>query len=168
IRVRITCLDGQPDVKLTFTPETIPAVLSWDRKCGQGQFATVGDHPVTLAACDKFGNCAEATGLIKVPFIAPPVPTWTPTFEPTATSTPASTRVIQKPQPTATLVVIIPVVHPAPTPAPKSEKLPTWFWAALALVGFLAALTAASLTDPRPRALRRLGKTMDKVRNGQA
>ena len=168
IRVRITCLDGQPDVKLTFTPETIPAVLSWDRKCGQGQFATAGDHPVTLAACDKFGNCAEATGLIKVPFIAPPVPTWTPTFEPTTTSTPAATRVVQKPQPTATLVVITPVVTPAPTPAPESEKLHTWFWAALSLIGFLAALTAASLADPRPRALRRLGKTMDKVRNGQA
>ena len=168
IRVRITCLDGQPDVKLTFTPETIPAVLSWDRKCGQGQFATVGDHPVTLAACDKFGNCAEATGLIKVPFIAPPVPTWTPTFEPTATSTPAATKVVQKPQPTATLVVITPVVHPAPTPAPEPEKLPAWFWAVLTLVGFLTALTAASLSDPRPRALRRLGKTINKVRNGQA
>jgi hypothetical protein len=172
IRVRIACLDGQPDVKLTFTPETIPAVLSWDRKCGQGQFATAGDHPVILAACDKFGNCAEATGLIKVPFIAPTVPTWTPTFEPTATSTPAATKVVQKPQPTATILVLMPVVTPvvppAPTPAPEPEKLPTWFWATLALVGFLAALTAASLSDPRPRALRRLGKTMNKVRNGQA
>jgi len=167
IRVRIACLDGQPDVKLIFTPETIPAVLSWDRKCGQGQFATSGDHPVTLAACDQFGNCAEATGLIKVPFISPPVPTWTPTFEPTATSTSTATKVVQKPQPTATLVVIPPVVPPAPTPAPELEKLPAWFWAALALVGFLTALTAASLSDPRPRALRRLGKAMNKVRNGQ-
>jgi len=168
IRVRITCLDGQPDVKLTFTPETIPTVLSWDRKCGQGQFATAGDHPVTLAACDKFGNCAEAAGLIKVPFIAPPVPTWTPTFEPTTTSTPTPTRVVQKQLPTAISVVLTPIVTPEPTPAPEPEKLPTWFWAALALVGFLIALTAASLADPRPRALRRLGKAMDKVRNGQA
>ena len=173
IRVRITCLDGQPDVKLTFTPETIPAVLSWDRKCGQGQFATAGDHTVTLVACDQFGNCAEATGLIKVPFIAPRfatqiVPTWTPTVEPTATSTPAATMVVQKPQPTATLMVVPPVVPPAPTPAPEPEKLPTWFWAVLALVGFLTALTSASLADPRPRALHRLEKTMNKVRNGQA
>ena len=76
---------------------------------------------------------------------------------------------VQKPQPTATLVVVItPVVTPASTSAPELEKLPTWFWAALTLVGFLTALTAASLADPRPRALRRLGKTMDKVRNGQA
>jgi hypothetical protein len=168
IQVRIGCLDGQPDVKLKFTPETLPSSLSWDRKCGQGQFATSGDHPVTLQACDQVGNCATATGMIKVPFIAPPVPTWTPTAAPTATATLEPTRTVRQPQPTPTrLVVLTPVVTLVSTPVPQPKKLPAWFWAAFALAGFLMALTAASLADPRPRALRRLGKTMSEVRDGQ-
>ena len=168
IRVQIGCLDGQPDVKLKFTPETLPALLGWDRKCGEGQFATSGDHPVTLTACDEVGNCASAEGLIKVPFIAPPVPTWTPTAAPTATATLEPTRTVRQPQPTPTMpVVLTPIETPVPTPAPQPEKLPAWFWAALTLVGFLMALTAASLADPRPPALRRLRNVMNEVRNGQ-
>jgi hypothetical protein len=166
IEIRIGCLDGQPDVKLQLAPENLPPALSWDRKCGQGQFATSGDHPVTLKACDQVGNCATATGMIKVPFIAPPVPTWTPTVAPTAT--PEPTRTVRQLQPTPTLrMVLTPVVTPVPTPAPQPEKLPAWFWAAFVLAGFLMALTAASLADPRPRALRRLKKVMSEVRNGQ-
>lgn len=170
IRVRIGCLDGQPDVKLTFTPETLPAMLRWDRKCGEGQFATSGNHPVTLTACDEVGNCASAEGLIKVPFIAPPVATWTPTAAPTATATPepTRTRTVHQPQPAPTLsVMLTPVATPVPAPIPQPEKLPAWFLAALALAGFLAALSAASLADPRPRALRRLGGVMNEVRHGQ-
>ncbi len=168
IRVRIGCLEGQPDVKLSFTPETLPASLSWDRKCGAGQFATSGNHPVTLTACDEVGNCASAEGLIKVPFIAPPIPTWTPTVAPTATATLEPTRTLRQPQPTPTLpVVATPVETPVPAPIPQPEKLPAWFWAALTLIGFLMVLTAASLADPRPRALRRLGGVMTEVRNGQ-
>lgn len=63
--------------------------------------------------------------------------------------------------------MITPVETPGPAPIPQPEKLPAWFWAALALVGFLLALTAASLADPRPRTLRRLGGVMNEVRNGQ-
>jgi hypothetical protein len=167
IRVRIGCLDGQPDVRLSFTPESLPESLSWDRKCGEGQFATSGDHPVTLTACDQVGNCASAQGMIKVPFIAPPIPTWTPAVTPTPTATLKPTRTVRQPQPTPTmLVALTPVEKPVPTPAPQPEKLPTWFWAALTLVGFLMALTAASLADPRRRALRRLKKVMSEVRHG--
>jgi hypothetical protein len=168
IRVQIGCLDGQPDVKLKFTTETLPPALSWDRKCGEGQFATSGDHPVTLTACDQVTNCSSAEGVIKVPFIAPPVPTWTPTIAPTATATLKPTRTIHNPQPTPTsLVVPTPIVTLVPSsPVSQPEKLPAWFFAALTLVGFLMALSAASLADPRPRALRRLGKTMNEVRNG--
>jgi hypothetical protein len=64
-------------------------------------------------------------------------------------------------------VVLTPVVTLVSTPVPQPKKLPAWFWAAFALAGFLMALTAASLADPRPRALRRLGKTMSEVRDGQ-
>ncbi len=167
IRVRIGCLDGQPDVRLSFTPESLPESLSWDRKCGEGQFATSGDHPVTLTACDEIGNCASAEGMIKVPFIAPPIPTWTPAVAPTLTATLEPTRTVHQPQPTPTMFAALPPVEtPVPTPTPKPEKLPAWFWAAFALVGFLLALTAAALTDPRPRALRRLKKVMSEVRHG--
>ncbi len=64
-------------------------------------------------------------------------------------------------------VVLTPTETPVPTPAPQPEKPPVWFWAALTLVGFLMALTAASLADPRPPALRRLRSAMNEARNGQ-
>ncbi len=165
IRVRIGCLDGQPDVKLNFTPETMPSELSWDRKCGEGQFATAGDHPVTLTACDWVGNCASATGTIKVPFIAPAVPTWTPTAEPEPTST-------QEPKPRVTtqptvqaFVTALPVVAPSLTPIPAAPAAePAWLaWLLAILLAGLLALAIAAVLDPRPRALRRLGKTLSRL-----
>jgi hypothetical protein len=163
IRMRIACLDGQPDVKLNFTPENMPASLSWDRKCGEGQFATTGDHPVTLTACDWVGNCASATGTIKVPFIAPAVPTWTPTAEPSPTS-----AVTAKTRPTilpAAQVTALPTIIPIPAPevAVPAPQL-TWLtWLLAILLAGLLALALAAVLDPRPRALRRLGKTLDKL-----
>ena len=158
-------LDGQPDVKLNFTPENMPASLSWDRKCGEGQFATAGDHPVTLTACDWVGNCASATGTIKVPFIAPAVPTWTPTAEPEPTST-------QEPKPRVTtqptvqaFVTTLPVVAPSLTPVPAAPAAePAWLaWLLAILLAGLLALALAAVLDPRPRALRRLGKTLARM-----
>jgi len=164
IRVRIACLDGQPDLKLTFTPESMPSELQWDRKCGQGQFATVGDHLVTLTACDQFGNCSSATGMIRVPFIAPPIPTWTPTALPSPT--PVSTATA-RPSPTAQ-VTAMPTIVPSPPPpapvAPPSE--PAWLtWSLAILLAGMFALAAAAVLDPRPRALRRLGKSLAMVAN---
>ena len=163
IRMRIACLDGQPDVKLNFTPDTLPSALSWDRKCGQGQFATTGDHPVTLTACDGVGNCASATGVIRVPFIAPPVPTWTPTVEPsptpmvTATAHPTT-------QPTAQITAV-PTIVPSPVPVPVvPSPQPAWItWLLAILLAGLLALALAAVLDPRPRALRRLGKTLARL-----
>jgi hypothetical protein len=166
IRVRITCLDGQPDVKLSFPPGEVPSELRWDRKCGEGQFATSGDHPVTLTACDGLGRCASAEGVIKVPFLAPPIPTFTPTVAPTATAIPRRTQSPKTPLPTPTMPAPLVVETPAPDPIPQPEPLPAWRWAALGFAGILAALAAASLADPRPGALRRLGRAFDEVRDG--
>ena len=166
IRVRIGCLDGQPDVKLNFTPETMPALLSWDRKCGEGQFATAGDHPVTLTACDGVGNCASATGAIKVPFIAPAVPTWTPTAEPSPTpaAKAKATRPIVQPTVQASITAL-PVVAPSLTPVPAAPApQPAWLaWLLAILLAGLLALALAAVLDPRPRALRRLGKTLTRL-----
>ena len=162
ISLRIACLDGQPDVKLNFTLKTLPEALSWDRKCGEGQFATSGDHLVTLKACDQVGNCASAEGTIKVPFIAPPIPTWTPTVTPTATSTPSPTHEPRKPTPTATRPVIVPTQEP-PAEVPVEKPLPMpWLWPSAAFLGLLLAFGLSSLLDPRPAALRRLRETWQK------
>jgi hypothetical protein len=160
IQLRIACLDGQPDVKLKFTLETLPSALSWDRKCGQGQFATSGNHLVTLTACDQVGNCASATGTIKVPFIAPPVPTWTPTSTaiiPTATPTIQPSQPPRKPTATATQARVTlptplpPVETPVKPPAPAG-----WLWPSAALMGLWLALGLSSVLDHRPAALKHL------------
>ncbi len=170
IRVRITCLDGQPDLKLNFTPENLPSALSWDRKCGQGQFATSGDHLVTLIACDKVGNCARATGTIKVPFVETHLPTLRPTqdntvtpiCEPTQTATPEPTA-WPTAQPTAQAQ---PTLAPDPTTsapaAPQSR--PAWLvWSLTVFLVLLLGLGCVAMLDPRPRALSRLGKILAKL-----
>jgi hypothetical protein len=163
IRMRIACLDGQPDVKQNFTPDTLPSALSWDRKCGQGQFATTGDHPVTLTACDGVGNCASATGVIRVPFIAPPVPTWTPTVEPSPTPM-ATATTHPTTQPTAQITAL-PTIVPSPVSVPVvPSHQPAWLaWLLAILFTSLLALALAAVLDPRPGTLRRLGKTLDKL-----
>lgn len=165
ISLRIACLDGQPDVKLKFTLESLPDFLQWDRKCGQGQFATAGDHLVSLKVCDQVGNCASAEGTIKVPFIAPPVPTWTPTPLPTATTTPSPTHERRKPTPIPTRIT--PVFTQAPTPEAPVEKpvapADFWLWRPAALLGLLLAFGSSSLLDPRPVALRRLCQVWEKI-----
>jgi hypothetical protein len=150
-------------VKQNFTPDTLPSALSWDRKCGQGQFATTGDHPVTLTACDGVGNCASATGVIRVPFIAPPVPTWTPTALPSPTLV-ATATAYPTVQPTAQ-VTAAPTIIPSPTPVPATlASQPAWLaWLLAILLAGLLALALAAVLDPRPRALRKLGKTLARL-----
>jgi len=166
--VTISCVPYHKDVVLHFSDvNAVPDELQWDRRCGEGAYAAdPGDYPVTVQACDIFGRCASAAGAIKVPLISPPQPTWTPTAFPTPTATPEKTRRVQTPQPTPTRIAP-PLVRPpeSPHPAIPPENALKWLWS-LALVGFLMALAASSLADRRPRALKQLGKTMAKVRDG--
>jgi len=165
IRVRIACLDGQPDVKLNFTPENLPATFSWDRKCGQGQFATSGDHIITLTACDRIGNCASAQGTIRVPFIALPVPTWTPTVEPAQTSTPEPNDWPTVGPTAQAFVTALPTLVPISTQAPiHAPSQPDWFsWLLAVILAGVLALATAAVLDPRPRALCRLGETLARL-----
>lgn len=168
IRLRIACLDGQPDVKLSFTPETLPETLKWDRKCGQGQFATSGDHLVTLTACDLLGNCESATGTIKVPFISLlPTQTPRPTLGATSTPTASSLRPTAQPRktrPAATqTAVTVPTTQPSPPPSVKPATPSLWLWPPAALLGLWLVLGINAVSDPRPAALKRLRASLEKL-----
>jgi len=164
ISLRIACLDGQPDVKLNFTLESLPDFLQWDRKCREGQFATSGDHLVTLKACDQVGNCTSAEGTIKVPFIAPPIPTWTPTPLPTVTATPSPTHEPRQPTPSPTRITLVPTQEPTLEAPVEKPAIPDfWLWPPVALLGLLLAFGSSSLLDPRPAALRRLRQVWEKI-----
>ena len=166
--ITISCAPYHKDVVLHFKDgAAAPGELQWDRRCEEGAYAAdAGDYPVTVQACDTFGRCTSAGGVIKVPFFAPPMPSWTPTAVPTATTTPEKTKQVQNPTPTRT--ALPPVAVPENIlPAPALEPAPGWPWAALALVGFLMALASSSLADRRPPALKRLGQTLGRVLDGQ-
>jgi hypothetical protein len=165
VTLRISCAPYHPDVILTYTGQNFPTELHWDRQCGNGAYAAEsGDYSVTLTACDVFGHCAEAVGAIKVPLIAPPVPTWTPTVEPTKVETPAHIR-------KATLVptaqkMIVPTVQPTVTAASApvfSPRTPASPIGVFALSAFALGFCFVAITDKRPRALHRLAQTIKKL-----
>jgi hypothetical protein len=52
-------------------------------------------------------------------------------------------------------------------PTPVAPGKPVFFWPVIGFVGLLAALASASLSDPRPRALRRLAQTLDSIQDDQ-
>jgi hypothetical protein len=162
VTVRIACDPNHPDVVLKYTGENFPSELKWDRLCGNGAYAAEsGDYKVTLAACDTFGHCSESMGVIKVPFIAPPVPTWTLTVEPTPTAI-EPTR--QKPTPTQQVVILATpapaIVGPTQVPSAPSQSSPLWVWV---LTAFALCFSFVSFSDPRPRALHRLAQTIQKM-----
>lgn len=164
VTVRISCAPYHPDLVLTYPGERLPSEVKWDRLCGNGAYAAEsGDYPVTVTACDTFGHCAEAFGVIKVPFLAPPVPTWTPTAEPTPTVMPAKT---QKATPAPTAQQAVPTVHPvvtvAPPPKPKA-RVPASPIGVFALSAFALGFCFVALADRRPRALHRLAQTLRKL-----
>lgn len=162
IRLQIACLDGQPEVRLKFTPETLPTALHWDHKCGQGQLATSGNHRVTLTACDQVGNCASTTGVIKVPMIAPPVPTLRPTqgtaWTPRVTAACTTTPTAQPGPPTAipTRPILPTPLPPVITPVNPSAPTSRWLWPPSAFFGLALIFGLSRVVDRRPAALERL------------
>jgi hypothetical protein len=165
VTLRISCAPYHPDVILTYAGQNFPTELRWDRQCGNGAYAAEsGDYPVTLTACDVFGHCAEAMGAIKVPLIAPPIPTWTPTIEPTKIETPAKIRKAT-PAPTAQKIVV-PTAQPVVTAAPtlvSSSRIPASPIGVFALSAFVLGFCFVALTDKRPRALHHLAQTIKKL-----
>jgi hypothetical protein len=162
VTVHISCAPYHPDVVLVYTSRNFPSSLKWDRLCGNGAYAAEsGDYVVNLTACDTFDHCAEAAGVIKVPFIAPPIPTWTPTAEPSPTALAVRQEPTMRPTIAVTPVALPP--EPAKLTPPAPQPAFPFLWAPLGLFGMLAALAASALSDPRPRALRRLGKLLVRV-----
>jgi hypothetical protein len=162
VTLRIACAPFHPDVVLKFSGDHFPSDLKWDRLCGNGAYAAESrDYTVTLNACDTFGHCAEDTGVIKVPFIAPVMPTWTPTAEPSPTS-------VSTAHPSPTMQVSITEV-PAPGAASTSAQItkqprPNGLtWTLAFLLTALLALASAAALDPRPQALRKVGNTLAKL-----
>lgn len=166
VTVQISCAPYHPDVVLTYSSERIPSELKWDRLCGNGAYAAEsGDYPVTLTACDVFGHCADAAGVIKIPVIAPPMPTWTPTADPTATIVTSPTKISKAtPMPTAQRVTpaVTPVVTVAPTAEPRA-RVPASPIGVFAFSAFALGFCFVALSDRRPRALHRLAQTIRRM-----
>ena len=129
--------------------------MKWDRRFGDGTLAPDGEYPVLAVACDVNGLCGQDAGRIVIPEVATSTATLTPS--PTATSTlmpsitPEATQIL----PTPTLVMITPV--PEETPEPARSSLP--LWQIIGLLGLFMVIASASVVDPRPKALKRLGET---------
>jgi len=158
--IRIAC-PLHKDVLLRFSGDNIPAQLQWDRRCGDGAYAAAsGDYLVTVSVCDIFGRCAQDTGLIRVPENATPPPTWTPTAIPTATLLATATRT-PSPTPTSFAIPVATVPTSLP-PAPAGAPFPWLGWSLAVFLVLLFALAVASVIDPRPQALTRLCKTLDR------
>jgi hypothetical protein len=163
VTIQISCAPHHQDVTLRYIEDTLPSEIQWDRRCGEGAYAAEsGDYPVTATVCDTWGRCHTANGVIKVPIIAPPVPTLTPM--------PASETLIQPPAPSPSVTQVASVQAAAPVtnePAPMITKfgLPgaTLRWWHISALAGLLAFAAVSLSDPRPRALFRLAESVRKI-----
>ena len=161
--VKLTISDLQnrwPAVTLEIDPRKESELVIWDRRFADGTLAPSGGYPVQVRVCDDHNLCASAAGRISIPDGV--WPTMTPTHTPTTTSTslPSATPTRTKIPASPTPVVAIPSLTPTtPTPQPAQWSL----WQILGLVGLMIVIASASLVDPRPMALRRLGETLDKI-----
>ena len=161
--VKLTISDPQnhwPAVTLEIDPRKESELVVWDRRFADGTLAPSGEYPVQVRVCDDHNLCANAAGKISIPDGV--WPTMTPTFTPTTTSTklpsitPTRTKIPASPTP----VVALP--SPTPTkPTPQPIQLP--LWQILGLAGLMIVIASASVVDPRPLALRRLGEALEQI-----
>jgi hypothetical protein len=161
---RIVVSDGGTHTRTyNYSPGSLPSKFQWDGIWGDGTKAKPGKYQVAAAAWDMLGTDAHAVGTVHVPYPIPtPTRTATPTSTPTPTRTAAPTQAPMRTPPAPIPTPAAPVVRaaaPPKTPKPTGKPLP--FWPVAGLVALLAALASASLSDPRPRALRTLGKTLE-------
>ena len=140
---------------MDFDPGRNSYLVKWDRRFGDGTLAPAGEYPVLAVACDVNGLCGQDTGRIVILEMA----TWTDTLtpSPTATSTlmPLITPTVTQIAPTPTLVFTTP--NPEEALEPAQSSLP--FWQIIGLLGLFMVIASASVVDPRPKALKRLGVT---------
>jgi hypothetical protein len=156
--IEVTIQDPQKrwkEVVLDFDPGRNSYTVKWDRHFADGILAPAGEYPVLAVACDVNGLCGQDAGRIVIPEMAtstatiPPSPTATSTL--ISSMTPVATHI----PPTPTLVLHLPI--PEETPEPAQSSLP--LWQIIGLLGLFMVIASASVVDPRPKALERLGET---------
>ncbi len=164
--IQVTIRDPQKrwkEVVLDVDPGKNSYLVKWDRRFGDGMVAPSGEYPVLALACDVNGLCGQDAGRIVIPERVTSTATLTPS--PTATSTllPSMTPVATQIPQTPTLVLITPVPEEQPKPAQSSLPL----WQIIGLLGLFMVIASASVVDPRPKALERLGE-LSKVLSARA
>jgi len=163
--VKLTISDMQdrwPAVTLEIDPRRESELVVWNRRFADGTLAPSGEYPVQVRVCDDHSLCANAAGRISIPDGV--WSTMTPTFTPTITSTslPSATSTQTRISTSPTSVTVLP--SPTPTkPTPQPIQWP--FWQILGLAGLMIVIASASVVDPRPLALRRLGKVLEQISN---
>jgi hypothetical protein len=145
----------------------IPHSVTWDGQWGDGADAFWGSYPVTVTACDIYGNCGSDSGTVFVPLILLAVPTETPTVTPTVSPTPTPTLIPTTNPPVKAVSTILPPT-PAPTeivvPQTREEPQPISVpWSFLAISGLLAGFGILAVSDPRPAALKSLSEQLGKI-----
>lgn len=160
--IQVTIQDPQKrwkEVTLDFDPGRNSYIVKWDRRFADGTLAPIGEYPVLAVACDVNGLCGQDAGRIVIPEMATSTATQTPS--PTATSTliPSKTPVATQILPTPTLALNTPI--PEERPEPIQSTLP--LWQIFGLLGLFMVIASASLVDPRPKALKRLGEMIKDI-----
>ena len=171
LTVTITDPQGRwPSVVFTYNPNTTSADVRWDRRFSDGTIAPSGNYPVSVLACDIYGNCASDRGVIKIPFIAPIPPTATPSLVPsptpisTMTAVPSPTPHIQTVVPQTPFVDHIEPVREQPSVVErKAHVLP--ILAVASLIALMWAVASAALSDKRPVAINAITKTIQQKQN---
>jgi len=160
--IQVTIRDPQKrwkEIVLNFDSGRNSYIVKWDRHFGDGTLAPAGEYPVMAVACDVNGLCGQDAGRIVIPEIASS--TVTLTSSPTATGTlvpsvtPTATHIL----PTPTLVLNTPIPEEKPEPAQSSLPL----WQIIGLLGLFIVIASASLVDPRPKSLDRLGESFKAI-----
>lgn len=184
VEIRVVDPNGTfPPQIFTFSPNNPPTSFHWDGIV-EGSRVDPGTYRLKLAVCDIYGLCAEDRALLTVNpisrfisiFIPPATPTSTLVFTPTPLPLPTNT-----PMPTATSFVqrtplpLVPVgagvgkavSTPTSTPSTPHALDATGTsgsnQAGLVLIGLLGLFAITSITDPRPRAIKRLGATIKRM-----
>ena len=158
--IRLKIRDPQrrwKDVMLDFDPGKDSYIVKWDRRFGIGAVAPAGEYLVLAEACDVNGLCGWDDGRIMIPEVATSTATFVHTPTVTSTLMPSATPSPSQLPPTPTLALITPKPEERPVPAPPSLPL----WQMMGLLGLFMVIASASVVDPRPQALKRLGETFE-------
>jgi hypothetical protein len=158
--IQVTIRDPQKlwkEVMLNFDPGWNSYTVKWDRRFADGMLAPAGEYLVLAVACDVNGLCGQDAGRIVIPEMATAIATLTPSPTATGTLVPSKTPVATQKLPTPTLVISAPVPEEISEPAQSSFP----FWQVIGLLGLFMVIASASVVDPRPKSLERLGETFN-------